>query len=125
MNKLGLAVLTGLLALVALAPGQANARVFVGVGVGGYYRPHYAYAYPPYYPYYGPPVVYAPPPVVYAPPPAVVTYAAPPVVAADQTSPTFLDSEGRTCRQFQATSAGGPPVGTACMMTDGSWRVVP
>ena len=58
-----------------LAPQAAQARVFVGVGVGA------PFFYPgPYYwgpRYWGPPVVYAPPPVVtYAPPP--VTYIAPP-----------------------------------------------
>ena len=139
MKKLGL--LWALLALVlmggvTLASKPAEARVFVHVGVGccGYYPgwgyPAYYYS-PYYYPYYAPaPVVYAaPPPMVYAPAPApFVSYAAPapmgaPPLAANQTSPTFVDNLGRTCRQFQSTS-GGQAFGTACLQPDGSWRAV-
>ena len=51
-----------LAAVVGLLPGKAEARFFVGIGIG---VPFYA----PWPYYYGPPVVaYAPPPVVYAPP---------------------------------------------------------
>lgn len=55
------------LALIGLAPGSAQARVFFGFGVPfpGYYGP------PAYYP--PPPVYYAPPPVVYAPQPQIST----------------------------------------------------
>lgn len=133
MNRLCLMAFICALGLTALAPRPADARVFVSVGVGGgccygpgwgypYYRPYY---YPGYYApaYYPPPVVYAAPQtVVYAPPPAV-TYAAPAVTQADQTSPTFIDAQGRTCRQFEATSAG-PSAGTACLLSDGTWHVV-
>ena len=68
----GLVLATG----VAMAPHPADARVYVGIGVGGplFYGPGY-YGPGPYY--YGPPVVYAPPPVVYAPQPQV-TYINPP-----------------------------------------------
>ena len=64
------ALALGTLALAGLVSPPAQARVFVGVGIGvPWYYP------PPYYPYYAPPaVVYAPPPVVYAQP----TYVAPP-----------------------------------------------
>ncbi len=59
---------------IALHASPAQARVFVGVGIGApfYWGPGY---YAPYY--YGPPVVYAPPPVVYSAPPQV-SYSAPP-----------------------------------------------
>ncbi|HQT75963.1 MAG TPA: hypothetical protein PLD10_02830 [Rhodopila sp.] len=65
------------LGLVAgLAVPTAQARVFIGLGLGfpGYYGYGYPYYTPPpvYYPppaYYPPPVYY-PPPAVYAPPPA-------------------------------------------------------
>ena len=76
-------------------PGAAQARVFVGVGVGvpffgppAYYPPPFHYPPPMYYhppPMYyhpPPPVFYAPPPVVYTPPP--VTYAPPRASAAGQ-----------------------------------------
>jgi hypothetical protein len=57
---------------------RAEARVFVGVGIGApyYYGPGPFYYGSPYY--YGPPaVVYAPPPVVYDAAPRI-SYAAPP-----------------------------------------------
>lgn len=79
-----LAVVTALCGtFMILAAGAADARVFVGVGIGvPFYGPGY-YGPPPYYP---PPVYYAPPPVYYPPPPPVVysppqTYAPPPVAA--------------------------------------------
>jgi hypothetical protein len=70
----GLALVAG----VAAMPHKADARVFVGVGIGvpfgyGYYGP---YGPSPYY--YGPPIVYAPPAVVYAPPAPPVSYIAQP-----------------------------------------------
>jgi hypothetical protein len=130
MNKLCLMAFMGVLGLAALTPEPADARVFVHVGFGGgyygpgwgpYYRPYY---YPAYYPpYYAPPVVYAAPPTVVYTQPSAVAYAAPIATEADQTSPTFIDAQGRTCRQFTATSAG-PSAGTACLLSDGTWRVV-
>jgi hypothetical protein len=124
---------------VAALPAQAQARVVVGVGLGlggwGYY-PYYS----PYY--YGYPAYVAPPPtVVYEAPPAPVTYVQPQVVQtapvvqpqaaqtapANQvspTSPTFADSSGRTCRNFQSTIDGAPVSGTACLQSDGTWRTV-
>nr|WP_294506105.1 hypothetical protein [uncultured Rhodopila sp.] len=52
-----------------LSASSADARVFVGIGVG---VPFYGYG-PGFYPapyYYPPPVYYPPPPVYYTPPPA-------------------------------------------------------
>ena len=136
----------GLLALgIFLMPAMpaSAARVVVGVGVGGccyggprghyggYYRGYYgdpyypAYYYPGYYPYY----YYAapPPPVVVAPAPQVI-YATPQSLPANQSSPTYTDNSGRTCREFQSTAkiAGStqPTYGTACPQPDGSWRVI-
>lgn len=68
MNFNRTAALIGGLALAAgalTAPHAAQARVWVGVGIGApfYWGPA------PYY-YAPPPVYYAPPPVYYAPPPA-------------------------------------------------------
>jgi hypothetical protein len=101
---------------------------FVGVGVPCcYYRPYYRpyYYYPDYY-YAPPPVVYAPPPVVYSAPPVVVTQPAP--MAATGTSPSYTAPNGQTCREFQSTAVIGgqsqPIYGTACLQSDGSWRVV-
>ena len=59
----GVAVAGGV--LIGLTPGQAQARVFVGIGIP-FYGPGF-YPPPVYYP--PPPVYYTPPPVVYTPPP--------------------------------------------------------
>ncbi|MGB9153471.1 MAG: hypothetical protein WCD70_10335, partial [Alphaproteobacteria bacterium] len=77
------------------------------------------YGYPAYY--------YAPPPatVTYtqpAPPP--VTYVVPQVLPASQASPIFVDSKGRTCRNFQSSIDGAPVSGTACLQPDGTWHAV-
>ena len=55
------------IALIGAFPGNANARVIVGLG--------FNFGFPLYWPvpyYYAPPVYYAPPPVYYAPAPAPV-----------------------------------------------------
>lgn len=98
---------------------------------------HYAYRYRPYVrpyvrPYYrwwGPrfvirrTVVVAPQPeVVYVPTPVP---AAP--LAAVPASPVYQASDGRYCREYQATvTVNGVPqesYGTACMEPDGSWHI--
>lgn len=53
-------------AVIGLAAGPAQARVFVGIGI-----PFYGPGFVPG-PYYYPPPAYYPPPVYYAPPPPVV-----------------------------------------------------
>ena len=102
----------GLLAVVGLAigvPAAAQARVFVGVGIG-------VPVYRPYYPVYAPPPVYYPPAMVYAPPPVVV--APTPVVAAP----------AATCRQYRGDAtvdgANQPFYGMACLQADGRWHIV-
>jgi len=142
MKKLALIALAFVTALGVSFPPAAEARDHIGIyanfgccgGYGGGYGGYYPYGpYPAYYyPYYvaPPPVVYEvppPSPVVYAAPPAPPAYAVAPAaaapVAANPTSPTYIDGQGRTCRQFQSTS-GGQPFGTACLQSDGSWRAV-
>jgi hypothetical protein len=142
MKKLIVGVMLGLMLAVTpltSADAHSHSHIFVGIGVGGYY-PYPAYPYPYYSPYYvapPPTVVYAPavvsPPVVapvtYVAPPPTTVYVPAPVaddqpVTANQTSPTFIDSQGRTCRHFQSTSDNGPAFGTACLQSDGSWRTV-
>ena len=120
MKKRMLVAVAFLFALGMAHPPVAEARGGTHVGIyanfGCCYGGYYPYApYPYYAPYYEPYYV-APPPVVYAVPP-------PSPVAANQTSPTFIDAQGRTCRQFQSTS-GGQAFGTACLQPDGSWRAV-
>ena len=71
MNKRRI-LLGSLLAIAAslpvATPQSADARVFIGIGLG---VPFYAPYYPPPPPYYyPPPVVYAPPPVAYGAPAA-------------------------------------------------------
>lgn len=79
-----------------------------------------------YHRHYRPPVIIAPPPVVYRAPPVV--YSAPPVVSAVPASPVYQAGNGRYCREYQGTvtvnGRSQPSYGTACLMPDGSWRVV-
>ena len=133
------AIATGALFLGGVSSAQAGGRTSVAIGLGFYGGPYYggpyyARPYPYYYrPYYYPNYYYAPPPAYYAPPPVV--YSAPPVVvtqpapmAATGTSPSYTASNGQTCREFQSTATIGgqsqPIYGTACLQSDGSWRVV-
>ena len=100
-------------ALIACVPAAANARVFVGVGIG---NPG------PYY--YPPPVYYAPPPVYYAPPPPVYYAPAPVYVPA----PVAAPQPAGNCRQYNgdATIDGQnqPFYGTACLQADGKWHIM-
>ena len=90
----------------------------------GYHRHHY---WSGYHHYYRPPIVVAPPPVVYHAPPPVV-YSAPPVISAVPSSPVYQAANGQYCREYQGTvtvnGRSQPSYGTACLMPDGSWRVV-
>jgi hypothetical protein len=146
--------IAAVLAVIALTPAPAQARVFVGVGgpFGGYYAPGpYYYGYPgPYYPYYAPPAYYPPPPApgyppaptaaytpsapAYSPAPSA-TYAPPATGSAPGASgitytnrPAFTNSAGQTCREYKTTETGGghptDVFGTACRQADGTWRVV-
>lgn len=76
--------------------------------------------------YYAPPP--PPPPVYYAPPPPPPVYYQPPSMAANQTSGTFIDEDGQTCREYQTTVVVGgrrqAAYGTACLDENGTWRVV-
>jgi hypothetical protein len=135
------ATVAGTFLLGGAPSAEAGGRTSVSIGVGfgyyggyggGYYgRPYYPYYYRPYYYppayYYAPPpVVYAPPPVVYSAPPVVVTQ--PPPMQATGTSPSYTAQNGQTCREFQSTATIGgqqqPVYGTACLQSDGAWRVV-
>jgi hypothetical protein len=111
--------------------GHSHSGVSFSIG-GGYYGDPYYYPrhsyYSSYYPYYNsyvvpPPVVYTPP-VIYSSPSTVIYSNAP----ANQTSSTYIDDIGRTCREFQSTAQIGGTLqdtyGTACLQPDGSWRVV-
>lgn len=111
----GLATMSGMPA--------AQARVFVGVGIGvpaypAYYPPPVYYPPPPVY-YAPPPVVYTPPPVVYTPPPATYTYTPP----APNPAPTVSE----TCRTYNGNAtidaSGKPFYGTACLGPDGRWHI--
>lgn len=66
-------------------------------------------------------VVYPPPP-----PPMVVVQSVP--LSVNPVSAPYLDGQGRTCREYQTmVSVGGvsrPAYGTACLMADGTWRIV-
>jgi len=126
--------------LLAFAPAQAKADSFsLGYSSSDYRRyPYYGHRH-----YYGPPRYYSryyypPPPVVYAPPPPPVVYAPPvyaappvypaPMISAAPASPVYQAPNGQYCREYQGgMSVGGYPqrgYGTACLMPDGSWRVV-
>ena len=105
-KTVGLAVVTALaLGAGLFAASPANARVFVGFGIGL------------------PAPVYYPPPVVYAPPP--VAYVAPPPAAPAAIAPT---AAGGQCREYQTQmmidGRPQPSHGTACLQPDGIWRIV-
>ena len=127
MNKLAWAMTTAVVALLPLSasPAAADAGFSVWMGDGYPHHHHHHQGYPGW----GRPVYVVPPPVYYAPPPV---YAMPPAVAfavpAVPTSPEFVDRAGRTCREYQSTiTVGGmrpPSYGTACLMADGSWRIM-
>ncbi len=134
-------IVVAALALVVMSgfaqPAAARSHVsfYYGSGPGccwgAPYRGPYEHPYPPYYPRFRRPVVIVPPSaVVYEAPP--VTYVAPsPVqdsIPANQTSPTFTDGYGRTCRNYETTKivdgVARNILGTACLSSDGTWRVV-
>ena len=140
MKKLLPAALATLALLTLAAPVQArehggerggdHVHVFLGFNCCGYYPPGWGYyGYPSYYYVAPPPVVYVPPPVTYAEP-APVYYAPPPQasIPADQASPTYMNEQGRTCREYQSNAMIGgavrPTYGTACLQPDGTWRIV-
>jgi hypothetical protein len=117
-SRWGLAALALTTILLALPLKPAEARVWVGVGIGlpvwgGYYYP---YAAAPYPYYYGNPGGY-----YYYPP------AAQPVPA-----PSAAPQQGgvstTNCRDYSSTETidGRPQTvtGSACQQPDGSWRIV-
>lgn len=102
--------------------------------------------YPPPRAYYPPPRAYYPPPVVYVAPPRPV-YVAPPQTIYVQPPPSYVqggygdgfppnlrvvrdgyDSSGNYCREYQQSvyvaGMAQRGYGIACMMPDGSWRIV-
>lgn len=129
--------------LVLTQPATADSFSFSYSTGGWHARPWYG---PPRYHYHrshwhrhywGPPayrprvVVVQPPPVAYYAPPPPVIYAPAPYggqISAVPASPVFQTASGQYCREYQAavTISGAPQrsYGTACLMPDGSWRVV-
>lgn len=98
-------LILGLCAAAVLLPAAAQARVFIGLGLG--FPP--VYAPPPVY-YAPPPVYYPPPPVAYAPPPAYAppsSYAAPPSAYA-QDPPSYGGGYGGICYAGAYTCAALP-----------------
>ncbi|MEI6558306.1 MAG: hypothetical protein WCO00_07835 [Rhodospirillaceae bacterium] len=108
----------------AAAPAAADAGVSVWIG-DGCCSPHRHH----HHPGWGRPVVVMPPPVMmYGAPPPVVYGVPPGPVSAPPLSSGFIDSAGRTCREYQSTvTVGGQrqkSYGTACLAADGSWRIM-
>jgi hypothetical protein len=132
--------IAAVLAVIALTPAPAQARVFLSFGVpfGGYYAPGpYNYGYPgAYYPYYAPPAYYPPPPAPAYPPAPTAAYTPPapaysPAPSAPYTPytrpstsyapgasgitytsrPAFTNAAGQTCREYKTTETGtGHPI---------------
>ncbi len=112
----------------------AEARVFVGVGLGfGPYCCGYGYGYPYYYgPGYYAPYYYAPPAVVYQQAPTVYQQAP----QAQQQQPQYYQqsapppagTDGKNCKPYQGSMmVDGTPhttTGTACQSPDGTWHAV-
>lgn len=143
MKKL-LAVLAVFCLSVGMAP-PASAETNFSFSVSSYGRnhghgPRHHHRYDHRRHWHRPPhrtVFYMPPPVYVAPPRAVVyeTTVVRPVttivgssLVVDQASPSYYDTSGRLCREYQSTGwVGGTQsaiYGTACLQPDGSWRVV-
>lgn len=126
---LKIAAVLGVAALaVGVLPAAAQARVFVGVRLGG---PVYGPAYygPAYYPaYYPAPVYYPPPAVVYAPQPVVVAPTPVAVTPAPAAAPAPTPAAASNCRQYQGNATvdgqNQPFYGTACLQADGKWHIV-
>lgn len=115
----GLAAAAALIA-VGAAPGTAQARVFVSVGV-----PFPGFAPFPFYPY--PPVMYPPPPPAYYPgypapgaAPAPAPAAAAPTAITYTERPSFRNASGQTCREYRSATGN---LGTACQDPSGQWRI--
>ena len=135
---LGAALLT-----LPAAPASADS-FFFGYGSGRAHFPHggryyghhdrddYGYGFRHRPRRFGPNVIFLSPPVYYAPPPRVIyqapVYAEPESIRANPVGPTYRDSSGQTCREYQTTvNVGGrlrDAYGTACLQPDGDWRVV-
>ncbi|MDE2029671.1 MAG: hypothetical protein KGI97_03800 [Alphaproteobacteria bacterium] len=143
MKKLPAFIIAVMFALCIAVPAQAHDHDGHGDWRGhgwhddGHDHVHFSFglgfgccAYPPYSysPYsYPPSVVYVvpPSPVYIAPARPVYIRPSPQALPATQTSPTYIDGQGRTCRRFQATMPDGSPVyGIACLQPDGTWRTV-
>ncbi|MDD2324415.1 MAG: hypothetical protein PHW63_00160 [Alphaproteobacteria bacterium] len=87
--------------------------------------------------YYAP--AYRPMPPRYMPPMRTVVYettvvrpqtqyVVPASMMASQTSPTYMSAAGQTCREYTTQSWIGNDLqnvyGTACLQSDGAWRIV-
>lgn len=134
MTTRTLTLLVLLCVLLAPFAAKADTTIYINRSHGRPYWHHRHHHRPVHYPYWraAPPVasfVYAPQPVVYEttiirPARTVVE----PVLSATQTTPNYVDTYGRTCREYQTTGfvAGshGNMYGTACLQPDGTWRVV-
>ncbi len=143
MKRFALITLAALVCIGVAPAAQARDHFSVDIGGrgyygGGFYNPYYAPYYAPYAYGYGYPGYYAPAPtVIYQQPAETEIITAPPAQpaplaepvpltrqAAPQAVPTYIDSKGRTCRQFQSVMDGAAVNGTACLQPDGSWRTV-
>ncbi len=139
MSRFLLSFAIVLVSMGLAASAEARTRVSVFVGSGGYYDPYWG-PYPHYrhhHRHFHSGFVYAPAPMIVEPVPVViasppVTYVAPPAepaaIPANQTSPTFTDESGRTCRAYETTRVFDGEAqmvgGKACIYPDGAWRVV-
>ena len=127
MRRLLGTMVTAVVAVLALVPlpAAADAGVSVWIGEPCCYPHHHHYDGPHYG--WGRPVYVMPPPVVVYGQPSVA-WVPPGTVQATPASPDFVDGAGRTCREYQSTvMVGGvprPSYGKACLMADGSWRIM-
>lgn len=75
--------------------------------------------------HHNPPVVYES--VTVVPEPEPIYYKPTPLLA-NPSSPSYLNSKGQTCREYQSdVTIGGrvqPTYGTACLQSDGAWRII-
>lgn len=144
MNKKIVLVFLCCALVVGFVPTDAKAETSFSFSISdGYHgRPHHHGRHHPHHrwhrPHYYPPVVYGPPSVVYVQPTPVVyqtsvvrapvKYVEESSFVADSTSPTYYNTDGQLCREYQSTAwvsgRQSQIYGTACLQPDGAWRVV-
>jgi hypothetical protein len=136
--QLGVLVAAAVAALSLPAPPAAADSFQFGFGFRsgppGHWRPHHHHRRHHHFrhhhhSFYGPAVVFVPrPPVIYGAPHVVYTPGGSAVRVVPSSRAPYRTADGRYCREYQATitvdGSYQPAYGTACLGSDGAWRIV-